>query len=194
MFSKGILKDWPSPHLKECPWYLDLPHAVQVPDDEVAISAIANVVPGGAVEPGPSAEELTQAKADALEADAEARKKSNASPEKGKKRARKTKPRMPSNKLAPVSGEASAELNDNPVSKRGRRVAQLEDDDCDEPGLFGKDLASDDDLDAPTFPSRTAIESRIGSTSATAEEKHRSLLLASICRYKVWGKSVVQIF
>ena len=55
---KGILKDWPSPHLKECPWYLDLPHTIQVPDDEVAISAIANVVPGGAIEPGHSAEEL----------------------------------------------------------------------------------------------------------------------------------------
>ena len=168
---------------------------VQVPDDKVAILAIANAVPGGAVEPGPSSEELAQAEADALETDAEARKKSNASLEKGKKQARKTKPRMPSNKLAFVSGEASAELSDNPVSRRGRRVAQLEDDDCDEPGLLGKDPASDDDLDAPlTFPSRTAIESRIGSTSAIAEEKHRSLLLTSICRYKVWGKSVVQIF
>ena len=135
MFSKGILKDWPSPHLKECPWYLDLPHTVQVPDDEVVISAITNVVPGGAVKPGPSAEELAQAEADALETNAEARKKSNTSPERGKKRAHKTKPRMPSNKLAFVSGEASAKLSDNPMSRRGRRVAQLEDDDCDEPGV-----------------------------------------------------------
>ena len=68
--------------------------------------------------------------------DAEARKKSNASPEKGKKRARKTKARMPSNELASVSGEASAELSDNLVSRRGRRVAQLEDDDCNECEAF----------------------------------------------------------